>query len=76
MSGWSVFLAISPVLAIFLLLVLLAPAKRMCLHCQRAVPKVETICRYCQHSLEISPSEQATVMQAVRQNAEDLAGLA
>lgn len=46
---------------IFLLIVLLTPNKKVCVHCKRVVPEKDDICRYCQESFDVLPSELETI---------------
>jgi hypothetical protein len=61
---------------IFLAIVLLTPAKQICIHCQHTIPKTDTTCTYCQRPLEVLPHELTLLTQAHARHAEELSALA
>lgn len=48
---------------IFLLIVLLTPNKKVCIHCKRVVPEKDDTCRYCQKSFDVLPSELKVISE-------------
>lgn len=48
---------------IFLLIVLLTPNKKVCIHCKRVVLERDTTCRYCQKDFDVLPSELEVIAE-------------
>jgi len=61
---------------IFLLIVLLTPNKKICVHCKRVVPEKDDTCCYCQKSFDVSPSELEVIAENDEKRNKELVELA
>lgn len=61
---------------IFLLIVLLTPNKKVCIHCKRVVPEKDNTCRYCQKSFGVLPSELKVISENDKKRNQEFVDLA
>lgn len=59
-----------------MLIVLLTPNKKVCIHCRRVVPEKDDFCRHCQKSFDVLPSELEVIVESDEKRNKELVELA